>query len=114
LGFSLVIRALYLKIMELAHLYLPIAITAIFTGLFIYALIQIVKVGYYFQKATNNTAEINASQKTGLTFFAPSRFNAIGQAHIIKVKQHFRRLVYTVAPVILFIIVVYFIKLSAN
>ena len=100
--------------MEFAHLYLPIAITAIFIGLFIYALIQIVKVVYYFQKATDNTVDINASQKTGLTFFTPSRFNAIGQAHLIKVKQHFRRLIFTVAPVILFIIVVNLIKLSAN
>lgn len=100
--------------MEFAHIYLPIAITAIFIGLFIYSIIQIVKVVYHFHKAEENTSDLSASSKTGLALFAPSRFNETGQVHLIKVKQHLRRLIYTVSPVIIFMIVAGFIKLGAN
>ena len=100
--------------MEIAHIYLPMLISAIFIGLFVYALLQTGKAIYHFHKATENITDKHAPIKTGLIFFTPSSFNPEGQVHLIKSKQHLRKLLYSIAPVIIFIIVTNIIRAGTN
>jgi len=100
--------------MEFAHIYLPIALMVFFIGLFTYALFQTGNAIYHFHKAIENITDKSAPLKTGLMFFTPSSFNPEGQIHLIKAKQHLRKLLYSVAAVIIFIVVANLIMQSAN
>jgi hypothetical protein len=100
--------------MEFAHIFLPIALMVFFIGLFAYALFQTGKAIYHFHKAIENITDKYAPLKTGLIFFTPSSFNQEGQMHLIKTKQHLRKLLYSVAPVIIFIVVTELIRECAN
>ena len=100
--------------MEIAFKAFILIVAVITIGLFTYALCQLGFLLYHWHKTVSNARNKYANFMGGLLLLSPSNFNEVGQFHLAKAKNNFKRFLFSIIPVLLFMGIVEIIKNNAN
>lgn len=100
--------------MEISSKILAIIIATVTIGLFTYAMCQMGLLIYHWHKVVTNVTNKYAPFLGGLLLLSSSNFNEVGQNHLRKAKDNFKKFLFSIIPVLLFMGVVAFIKDGAN